>query len=467
MSENIKFSIYLYVFYRKFSDQVNILGDMMKHPYTLLADPNLPISIDESLCKAFKAHLIYVLIFNNSIVFSDSQAISSSNLRRLAARDGVIRDLFKNGRFHLAIRRGASEDNVAELLDLDNIQTSFLREGKLIYGQQYSGSGTELSFMEANSHIIPWTYWDVRNNYTTTCRNTLSKQFLPHLSDTDFEKFSNVLDEEDARDHGLGRAFLQYRFLDEMRKRSIILPDNAQDLIIDATDAPYISNLASMLDLSPIYSETQQKSFQILRGEKFEFVDATDPIYFRTTLDFVHYVEGLTMLDSDDIDFIQQSDVMKAYWKQQEIGFESESSIVEFQKAYIAVNILIEDRIISRFPGLKISTGTPQRREIRRKWAKAGAGSSAVLDLVCLALSWAGIPTPMAGTGYNVIFERIKSKWMPSEDERRFDEIAHHEIGRRALKQHLNKTKKNTTLNFQEGVLNIKSFEKEVMVTST
>jgi hypothetical protein len=140
MSENIKFSIYLYVFYRKFSDQVNILGDMMKHPYTLLADPNLPISIDESLCKAFKAHLIYVLIFNNSIVFSDSQAISSSNLRRLAARDGVIRDLFKNGRFHLAIRRGASEDNVAELLDLDNIQTSFLREGKLIYGQQYSGS---------------------------------------------------------------------------------------------------------------------------------------------------------------------------------------------------------------------------------------------------------------------------------------------------------------------------------------
>lgn len=438
----------------------------MKSPYTLLADGNLPISTDEKLAKAFKAHLLYTLIFNEKMVLSDSQAICSVNLRRLVSRDGVIRELFKQGRFQLAIRKGVTEETSEQVMPLAEIQTAFLNEGKLIYDQHKTGAGAELEFMASHAPVLPWTYWDIRNNYTATCRKTLTSGFSPRLSDGDFLKFQAIIDEEEVRDNGLGRAFLQYRLLEEMQRRSIALPDNAQEIIMDATEAPYVSNLPSVLDLSPIYAEAHQRSFQLVRGTRFELVDASAPLAVRTTLDYPHYVEGLSLLDTDDIDSIRQSDVMRAYQQLQSADLSKEPNILDLQHAYVAANVLIEQKIINRFPQLKRSTGVPQRREVQRKLARFGSGSSAVLDLACIFFGFIGLPTHMVGTGYTVMFDMYKKKHLPSEDKALVDDIAHHQISKMALGRHLRTIGKAETLQFQEEVLDTDSFEKEIMVTS-
>lgn len=441
--------------------------DEMKSPYTLLADGNLPISKEERLTKAFKAHLLYTLIFNEKMVLSDSQAISSANLRRLVSRDGVIRDLFKQGRFQLAVRKGVSEETSESVMHLVDIQTALLNAGGLIYGQHKIGTEAELEFMASHAPVLPWTYWDVRNKYTATCKKTLETGFAPYLSDSDFQKLQEIVEEETVRDNGLGRAFLQQNLLEEMRRRSIVLPQNANEIIMDATEAPYISNLPSTLDLSPIYAESHQRSFQLLRGKRFELVDASDPLSVRASLDCEHYVEGLSMLDVDDIEAIRDSDVMLSYQELQSADFSKETNIHDLQHAYAATNILIEERIIRRFPQLKVSTGTPQRREVRRKWARFGSNSSGVLDLVCMSLGFLDLLVPpMLGTGYTVIFEMIKNKSLPSNDKARVDDIAQHKLAMKSLDRHLKTIGRAEQIKFQEDVLNTESFEKEIMVMS-
>lgn len=436
----------------------------MKNPYTLLADGNLRFSTDESYYKAFKAHLLHVLLFNEHMVLSDNQVVGSSNLRRLVSRDGVIRDLFRQKSFSLAVRSNFDGGDEGDVRDLEEIQRDFLKENKITAEQTVVGNGSELAFMKNNANIIPWKYWDVRNNYTKTCRKTLIAQFRPLLSNSDLDRLVEILDEENSRDRGLGRAFLQSRLYETMRTRLSALPENARSVILEATEAPYVSNLPSVLDLTPIYAESHQKSFQILRGTRFEMVDIGEPVDLKASLDYAHYIEGLTRLGVDDIIGIRESRAMRDFWQKQDQEVKDESSTIALQHAYLAVNVCIEKKIIEKFPELKISTGTPERREIRRTWARIESGAAAGLDLFGIALGAVGVPTPLMGTGLSYLFELFKKRKIGDEGDAVVDEIAHHQMSNFILSRHLERVGKNQKMLVTEKIFKTDSFDKEIIV---
>ncbi|MFK3781752.1 hypothetical protein [Agrobacterium sp. NPDC089420] len=429
-----------------------------RSPYSLLADDNQQISIDAKYKKALKAHIIITLTFNDNMVFSDNQLVTSPNLRDLIARDGVIRELSKEKLFSLAARQGHDESAPSQIQTLLETQKQFFAQGKITSERIDIGRVKDLDFADQHFRKIGWNYREVRQHFTDVVATLLCDQFSPLLSPSDFRTFSEILSEERERDRGLGREFLQRRFPSLVMQRLVNPPEQTHQLIHDCTEGPYISNLPRVLSLNPIYASSHARSFETMRGLKLAQLEPAFSFKSKPRLSYEHYIEGLSRLDVDDIMWLRQTDELKEYQSFAHRDLSKSAVAHDLTVSFQSINQRIVDRIIDRFPELKASTSEAPDQIIRSRWAKAEFAGGILLEAIGAAVE---LQTGL-GLGISVLFSLAERKFGASNKRISQHDNAQWEARNRQLGHLLEDKGMDAKIAFEMPVLN--HFEKETIV---
>ena len=425
--------------------------------YTLLADDNSRFSSDPALIHTFKAHLLYNLVLNGRIAFSDNQVICSANLQKLAATDATLIALLENGLFDVAVRSRPEQGGIASLR---SVHKDFIDERKIRHAElDYDASPLDL--FERHAGKLPWTYEVIRNNYTSGAEQLLLREFGRVLADAEFDRFRAIIAEEKERDSGLGREFLQNRLHLRMREAGIAVGRARRELIRRCTDAPYLSNLPASIGLNPIYAQEHGASFDLMRGGGAAF-ETTGEVRAPSRFDHSHYVEGLCRLTLDDVLFLQKLPSRRAYLERSGGGLAGESDYDQAVAAFVEFNLLLEDRIASRVPDIaRHSSGAPDRTFYKQKAiAYAGAGAE---DLFSIVVGHFCPVAPLAlckQVLLDVLPERFRRKprSVPVESVQR-------EVNRRRLAEHLGTAGRAERLEVEDRLVGGRPFSKEIVIS--
>lgn len=340
----------------------------------MLADDNSRFSNDQALRAGFKAHLVFNLALNGRIVFSDNQVICSDNLQKLVAHDPVVHALLEEGFFDLAIR--ADFNGESGIASLPVVHQAFVDERKIRHAARHYDETPALALIERHARPIPWRYDAIRTNYTSTCERLLLREFRELLGDQDYDWLASAIAAEKERDDGLGRKFLQDRLPDDMAHAGIVLDEARRDLIRRCTEAPYLSNLPSLIGLNPIYADQHRPSFDLMRGARQD-VEVTDGRLVPCRFDHAHYVAGLCRLTVDDIRHLQDLPARRTYARLSSGSIRSQSDYDDAYEAFVEFNLLVEDRIASRFPEIARRSSGDDTRTFYKQKAKQYGGAAA------------------------------------------------------------------------------------------
>jgi len=425
--------------------------------YTLLADDNCAFSKAPALYENFKSHIVFNILTQGSLTFSDNQLMSSLNLRKLLrpSGDGVIKELVRQEQILLAVRAPTP----GQPMPLGEVFEVFHREGKLPPGHGADDPHNEIDFMEENCLKIPWSYGDVRSFFTQTCTSLIIAQANAHFGPLYGATIQEWLAEETERDNGLGRKFLQIDLPDKFLRAGICDRDRAASFLRICTDAAYLSNLPQAIGLDPIYATEHSDSFQLLRGGEMAFEPFEDPLDLRPRLSARHFAHGLNQLDVDDIAHIQATDAFREY----RALLLSSDPVAAFDPLFVAygeLNRMIEDRIIERFRSLLRASSAPEPRSLQRSrgtWLQHGLATA--LDL----LSVAQIVPGLVGMGIasNLVIDAIRAKVTP---DRPHVDAARHDLERHKLAEYLRAHGKAEEIGFEQSLSTTTSFDRELVV---
>ena len=435
----------------------------MRDFYTLLADDNSAYSSRPEYFDLFKAHIIYNVILNDGITFSDNQVICSRNLRRLAAEDRTIIDLFEHGAFGLALREGTHDGQ--DLASIKVVHEAFVKNNKIRFAETDFSKSAELLFIEKHSRKKKWSYDKVSQNFTETCQSILFQQFRPLLSGSDFDFFSELIREarEKSPKNELGRQFLQIELPETMKKFGLMTSHETATLLQHCTDAPYLSNLPKTIDLDPIYAEEHKPSFELVRGYRYRLEDIEAPKEQVSKLDFAHYVAGLNRLTCDDVLELQNTPAKRAYVALLESTEVNRSRLVEMDETFSELNIAIEARIFSRFDDIARSSPTDTKKLIRKQRAmvvgRAMEFAVGCLDVTCTSIGW---PNVFGGVT-NRLIDHVKEKI--EGPERPHAAAAQHRARMNELSEYLRGTGEHRLIRFEDDVITTDSFERETIIS--
>ncbi len=382
----------------------------------------------------------------------------------LARQDGIIRELFKERRFTLAVRDASFRDGQ---IDIAEIFQAFLSEGKLPQGMTNFEESPEIGFIGKHAVALPWSFDDVRISFTHSCRSIIASEFSKILDQPQMATLEEWIEIETQRDKGaIGRAFLQNKDrLPQMFETYGIMPmQEARNLLIKCTDAVYLSNLPKTIGLDPIYTEHHRPSFQLLRNFDYELRPVGDPKPLKDKLHWTHFKAGLNRLDLDDINHLHQSDAFKDF---NELS-KSDNIIASFDtlfEVYCELNMLIEDRIIQRFPEIARSSPAPTPRQLRAKYGTAiDRGKTLIGDVLAIGMDFAGkqlVSIPFSGIFTDLVVDAVKSKVIP---ERPLAVAATRERQKQQLRTFLEDKGAADVIEFDEEYVTTSSFAKETIV---
>lgn len=434
--------------------------------YTLLADDSSVFANSAEAYKAFKAHVVLNVILNGGIVFSDNQTICSRNLRMLARDDGMIRELFRQGQFGVALRQGFKTDAPDEMVSMAELHHAFVLEGKIRHAETDFEKSGELLFIEQHARRIPWSYDAVRTTYTDTCQSVLFNEFERLLSDRHYEIFRKLILDERERDKGLGREFLQKRLGREMVAAGMIVDEEVLRKLQSCTDAPYVSNLPKTIGLNPIYATEHRSSFELVRGRMLRFEDIAAPRDVRMRLRYDHFVEGLNWLDLEDILFLQECAERKEYLKRVRAVRENARHLDDVEVAYEELNLRIEDRVIQRRRDLKVHTPGGEIRRLRKQVAVGADYAMEVVDCVALDFETLGMPeTLLVKAGIKIVFDVVKGKIEGDAGKRPFLEPAVIAVQKKKLAAYLEDRGLDQRISIDESIRATSSFDKEIVIS--
>lgn len=351
-------------------------------PYTLLADDTQPISIEENLLRSFKAHLVLTLIFNKGVTLSDNQVICSKNLRRLVRRDGVIRKLFEEKQFTLAVRSDRTAlTPIKTPKSISSVNKSFYEEGKFDVTDDFYTDLSDIDFMDEFSTKRVWDYDDIRKNYTENSKKVILQHLGDLLSERDFEVVQEEIHIEEERDAGLGRIFLRDRLYGKILPRLQSRYEGLESLIQLCSDAHYITNLPRTLNLDPIYGSGHSKVFDIIRNTNIEDDLLDEPVVKRKGLDKKHFVEGLINLDVDSIFELQNSGVLEKYRESLQFNTGDDNDMRKLRNAYVVASERIEKEILDNWGNSRPSPALERVQDIQLRAKRKNLIGGAILDI--------------------------------------------------------------------------------------
>ncbi len=435
-----------------------IASDTPSEIFSLWADDSHAEAVDPALRKAFKAHFFLNYILNDRIILSDSQAITCRNFRHLVRYDAAVSHVIKEGGLGIASRTfGESKEGVKSLLDLER---EFREGGKIRDTNKMPDNRVEeLEFIEDHALIKPWEISQIGKNYAQNSKRILFEHFCAALNDSDRRLAESLVAEQEEK-KPLDRFFLQEEFLNLLMPRLMGQYDmeRISSLLQECYIAPYVSNLPSILDLTPIYLPEHKRSFQILRGVSFEMEDVGDPIDLRPQLDHAHYIEGICRLDIDDVMSLKRDKAVNNYKRLSSQAITTENDHEALQHAYMEANITIEHKMINRFPELRLSTQEPEKKFVKRQFARDKMNVGVALDLLGLCVSLPGI-----GTLTSALFDVYEKKKFGTADERDRKTIAEYQADMKKVERYLKQTNQIGKIETQVELRDTNSFKKEII----
>jgi hypothetical protein len=332
--------------------------DVYNSSYWLLGDDQLQMSSDRTREALFRAHLKHSLLFNPSLLFSDSMVINNRNFRHIVETDKDFRELLAQSNFSIAIR---TDDN-GRPNDLLELRNTFKKDGKSRVPELDEHSDG-LSFLQNHSKFIQYTGSDLAKFYTTNVVDIFQHDAVQERLPNGVWKDVHELAREARRELGpkFGRDFFVYKLRDRLIERrkgtsSAIEAeiDQHMEVIKSVSEYHYITALPSTINYTdPIYASKHADAFKICRGRGvLSSVDGNpDTRPLTLTTDLASYESCIAELTAKDIIDLRGSDEGLAYFKAK---FDFDVSKFEESKRnfYVALSgyvSRIDKRIIERF----------------------------------------------------------------------------------------------------------------------
>jgi hypothetical protein len=331
--------------------------DTYSPSYWLLADDQLDLGLDRAKADLFRAHFNHSLLFNPSLLFSDSMAINNRNFRHLVEHDSEFRTLIENSHFGIAVRTDANN----RALDLIELKERFIKDRKSrVTELDHSDAG--LQFLQNCSEIVPYSGQELAQFYSEQVvdlflHDAIQKKLSGDIANDVHYLASQARSELGA---GFGRDFFVFRLRDRLIKhrrgksRSAEADvDASMQTIHRISEYHYITALPSKIDTTPIYANKHADAFDICRGRSdLHSVDGyNSDHHIRLLTGLASFEKYVARLPAEDILELRKTDEASEYFTAK-YNFDAKTydeSKRNFMAALAAYVRRIEDRIIHRF----------------------------------------------------------------------------------------------------------------------
>jgi hypothetical protein len=325
--------------------------------YWLLADDQLELGSDPARARLFRAHFNHSMLFNPSLLFSDSMAVNNRNFRHLIEHDQDFQSLISKGNFSIAVRTDAKK----RTLNLIELKDTFVKDGKSrVTELDHTNRGLE--FLERHSAIIPYSGEELSEFYSEQVVDLFLhdsiQQQLPNSISHDVHHLAKAARAELGG--AFGRNFFAYQLRDRLVKHRSGKSSNVEaevdefmKIIKSVAEYHYITALPTKVDTTPIYANRHADAFNICRGRSrvssVRGYDSFHPIRLLTGL--ASFEKLIADLPAQEILRLRESDEAAAYFKAK---YEFDANMYEDSKSNFTIALAhyvrrIEDRIIFIF----------------------------------------------------------------------------------------------------------------------
>ncbi|MDA9208505.1 hypothetical protein N9O61_06460 [Octadecabacter sp.] len=431
----------------------------IKETITLLADDQGALASGEEQRKFLKAHLVQQSLTNTAVSVSDSFLINNPNLRSLIRSDQTIRGLVAQGILTFAVRDSA----ITKADGLLRLANEFRAKGSLRTNVA-EAPDDELTFIQNNAAFRSWDMTQVSTHYAKLCKKALfSLRTTETLGDTKADFLQRIIEED--RGGAIERNLIYFELEDIFSRNNTPLSPSEMSHLRLCVDAPYHSNLPSLLGLDPAYDDASRASFELMRGIELTATEIEAARELPDRLDGEHYVHGLSELSLDAIMKHRDSFEFLSFVKA--VATRADPDTVE--DCFYHHNIAIESAILGLYPELQSRSSIVSKRKISKKvheYRKDGV--SRISDVVSIGMSLAEMTLPF-GIGYcaNHLLDYVRGHHGEPAVSRSIDDIAAYDRERQRLKRYLTEKGLGDKINQTQTLVETHSHSVETFVTNT
>lgn len=329
--------------------------------YWLLGDDRLPLGNTPGMETAFKAHFVHSLLFQDSLVLSDSLVCNNRNFRLSVRNDANFRELITSTTLKIAIRRTEQ----GEMKSLRQINAEFLgRQANGFERAEYDITD-ELDTLETLATCIPYDLNSLAIMYDEATYTHIFSEFFARQFTDDRNTLAVIRGATlDARQGGkLSRSFFHYdipRIIQERRGEAF--KSQYQELIKAHTDGPYLLALPTLIQASPVYAEPHGNAIDLARGRlELKTEDKADEV-FSTELGLSSYVKGLAALPAEAVHTLRETGYawdLRQQLARYDGSSQNRKSILQLIRLH---QLDIERAIIRHFPSLRHESANGNER---------------------------------------------------------------------------------------------------------
>lgn len=430
-----------------------------KATLTLLADDQGRLATGDEARHFLKAHLVQQALTNTSITVPDSFLINNANLRALLRDDETVQGLVRHRILCFAVRDTVLRHSAG----LISLATSFREKGSLRDSVQDAAT-TELRFVDVNAKVLSWKIADVAANYAALSRKAL---FSPRTDDVLRAPQAALLRRiiNDDRGGQIDRNLIYFEIEDLFERHNAPLSPTQLAHLRLCVDAPYHSNLPSLLALDPAYDEQTRASFELMRGLTLTATELDGAREMPDRLDAKHYVYGLTQLPLDAILTHRDSFEFKAFIQ----AMATKANPDDVEDTFFHNDVAIQTAILAQFPDLQARSSIVAKRKISKKVHEFRKdGVSRLTDVVSIGMSVAGLSLP-AGIGFcaNHLVDYVRGHASEAASKRPLDDIATYEKEKRRLRRYLQDKGLDAKISQSQSIIETQSHSVETFVAQT
>lgn len=291
-----------------------ISADLYEPSYWLLGDDQLELSKNPSLKSLFAANFKHSLLFNPSLLISDSMAIDNANFRHLIESDPEFRELINANTFSVAVR----DDINGRPRDLVALKEQKIAEGKSRV-PELDSSNVGLDYLGRNASIVPYSIDQVSRMFSERSialfEDNAVQERLPNNVWCDVQQLARKAKENLGPKYGLDYFFFHLR--DQLHE---LRPDINVDAFIEdiknVANQPYITALPTVLGITAIYANKHAEAFEICGGRSRmvscgEFDARSIPLL----TGLAAFGKGMALLPTERILRLRDTDEARAYFE--------------------------------------------------------------------------------------------------------------------------------------------------------
>ncbi len=328
--------------------------------YSLFLDQGHPFAADHDYSQHLRAHLIQGLLFQQKLIFGDTQLVRSKNFRHLLEneKDPFFTNYFTPHNFAVAIRR--TENDTLEKIHKRQFETKYFDRKKPDYDPIFEET-KGLNEIQNRAEVIYWDYNDIANGFVDRMQRFLLTEFSEQHSVQRGFFYSNLLNEIDEFNRTLdrfqetpkdvstlGRDTFESHLWDFIGTKGYEFSPNERTFISNYSHATFKDNMPGYLKAGPLHDKSDTKLFEMLRGPKPKTEEAIEPLRLTLSVDASKYVAGLNALAPGDVEYLRSTAEFKTFMEKRNSFSGSQHDADELKNACESYLHKINDRILEQ-----------------------------------------------------------------------------------------------------------------------